>query len=224
MVRSAPPPNVSLPDVITAPLMAASVETFSTIPSSSSITDTSMTFIVLPGMSQVISAMPSASTSSLKFAIAVSPRETRLAALVRLAVEVKDANGGAIAFEFEVRARIVRALGRRARPDFKQQHLGFRAVHDAMAVRHAGFPARAVAGLQDRLATVGLDQRRLALKDVDELILLLVPMQDRCGRPWFKLREIHPELREPDRIAERGLVTARTRRLERRRIVRRTDP
>ena len=38
MVRSAPPQNVSLPEVMTAPLMAASVATFSTIAASSSIT------------------------------------------------------------------------------------------------------------------------------------------------------------------------------------------
>ena len=37
IVRSAPPQNASLPDVITAPLMAASAATFSTIPDNSSI-------------------------------------------------------------------------------------------------------------------------------------------------------------------------------------------
>ena len=66
MVRSAPPQNVSLPEVTTAPLMAASLATFSTIASSSSITFASMTFIERPGMFQVTSAMPSASTSKVK--------------------------------------------------------------------------------------------------------------------------------------------------------------
>ncbi len=67
MVRSAPPENVSLPDVITAPLMAASPATRSTIACSSSITETSSTFIDRPGMFQVTSAMPSPSVSNVKF-------------------------------------------------------------------------------------------------------------------------------------------------------------
>ena len=67
MVRSAPPQKASLPEVMTAPLMAASAATFSTMPPSSSITSMSMTFIERPAMSQVTSAMPSASTSNLKF-------------------------------------------------------------------------------------------------------------------------------------------------------------
>jgi hypothetical protein len=39
MVRSAPPPKVSLPDVTTAPLMVASAATLPTAASSSSITE-----------------------------------------------------------------------------------------------------------------------------------------------------------------------------------------
>jgi hypothetical protein len=66
MVRSAPPEKVSLPDVMTAPLMASSPATLSTILSNSSITSSVKTFIERPGMSQVTSAMPSASVSSLK--------------------------------------------------------------------------------------------------------------------------------------------------------------
>ena len=72
-VRSAPAQNVSLPEVMTAPLIAASAATFSTILPSSSITDRSMTFIDFPGMSQVMVAMPSPSTSTLKFSLAMSP-------------------------------------------------------------------------------------------------------------------------------------------------------
>ena len=67
MVRSAPAQNASLPEVSTAPLMAASVATCSTMAASSSITFASMTFIERPGMFQVTSAMPSASISKLKF-------------------------------------------------------------------------------------------------------------------------------------------------------------
>jgi hypothetical protein len=56
-----------LPEVITAPVIASSPVTASISASSSSITVRSMTFIDLPGMSQVIRAMPSASVSSVKF-------------------------------------------------------------------------------------------------------------------------------------------------------------
>jgi hypothetical protein len=68
MVMSAPPENESfLPEVSTAPLMASSPATWSMILSSSSITSSVKTFIDLSGMSQVTSAMPSASVSTVKF-------------------------------------------------------------------------------------------------------------------------------------------------------------
>ena len=66
MVRSAPPEKVSLPEVMTAPLTASSPATWSMILSSSSITSSVKTFIDLSGMSQVTSAMPSASVSTVK--------------------------------------------------------------------------------------------------------------------------------------------------------------
>src|SRR5205085_8473350 len=153
--------------------MAASVATFSTIPSSSSITDTSMTFMDLPGMSHVISAMPSPSTSNLKLDIRILLG--RLNDSVRRAVFVQDAKDRSIAFEFQIRARIVRAFVRRARADFEQEHIRVRFVHDAVAVRHACFPAGAVAGLEDSFTLI-FDQNAFALQDVDELVLLFVPM------------------------------------------------
>ncbi len=72
IVRSAPPDNASLPEVMTTPFTFASAVVSATILSRSSITLTSNTFIDLPGLSQVTSAMPSASVSTLKFFIAVS--------------------------------------------------------------------------------------------------------------------------------------------------------
>ncbi len=72
MVRSAPAQNVSLPEVMTAPLIAASPATFSMMLASSSITLRSMTFIERPGESQVTSAMPSASVSSLKWTMCMA--------------------------------------------------------------------------------------------------------------------------------------------------------
>ena len=70
MVRSAPPQKASLAEVITAPLMAASAVTFSTMESSSAITSMVMTFMERSAMSQVTSAMPSLSTSNLKLGMA----------------------------------------------------------------------------------------------------------------------------------------------------------
>ena len=62
-----PGSKIGFPEVTTAPLIAASVVTFATISSSSSITLASITFMDFPGMSQVTSAMPSASVSTRKF-------------------------------------------------------------------------------------------------------------------------------------------------------------
>src|SRR6266700_4012311 len=69
--RSAPAENASLPEVTTTPLMAGSAEVCFTIASSSVMVVSSSTFIERPGMSQVTSAMPSASVSSLKFLKAI---------------------------------------------------------------------------------------------------------------------------------------------------------
>ena len=71
IVRSAPPEKVALPEVTTAPLIAASAATLSTSPLSSSIASGVSTFIDRPGMSQVISATPSASTSKRKFCVVI---------------------------------------------------------------------------------------------------------------------------------------------------------
>src|SRR5262245_41461906 len=65
--RSAPAQNASLLEVMTTPLTAASAVVCFTISSSSRIEVSSSTFIERPGMSQVTSAMPSASVSNLKF-------------------------------------------------------------------------------------------------------------------------------------------------------------
>jgi hypothetical protein len=84
MVRSAPPENVSLPEAITQPLMASSPATVSMIRLSSSITSGVMTFMERPGMSQVASAMPSASVSRRKlvkfisFSLGPHPEEPAL--------------------------------------------------------------------------------------------------------------------------------------------------
>ena len=73
--RSAPAQNASLLEVMTTPFTAASAVVCFNISSSSVVEVSSSTFIERPGMSQVTSAMPSASVSSLKFlkAMLVAP-------------------------------------------------------------------------------------------------------------------------------------------------------
>src|SRR5215211_4942160 len=77
--RSAPAQNASLLEVMTTPLIAASAVVCLTISSSSSTDVSSSTFIERPGISQVTSAMPSASVSILKFlkAMLVAPSMSR---------------------------------------------------------------------------------------------------------------------------------------------------
>ncbi|MGX1237649.1 hypothetical protein AB7M71_010787 [Bradyrhizobium japonicum] len=67
MDRSAPAQNASLAEVMTTPFTAASAVVSLTIASSSLVEVSSSTFIERPGMSQVTSAMPSESVSTLKF-------------------------------------------------------------------------------------------------------------------------------------------------------------
>ena len=66
MVRSAPPEKLSLPEVMTQPLIAASrrdrLDDLRQLVHHLGV----MTFIERPGMSQVASAMPSASISKRK--------------------------------------------------------------------------------------------------------------------------------------------------------------
>ena len=75
MERSAPAQNASFAEVMTTPFTAASAVVCFNISSSSVVEVSSSTFIERPGMSQVASAMPSASVSSLKFlkAMLVAP-------------------------------------------------------------------------------------------------------------------------------------------------------
>src|SRR6185312_10278655 len=73
--KSAPAQNASLADVMTTPFTAASSVVCFRIASSSLVEVSSSTCIERPGISQVTSAMPSASVSTLKFlkAMVVAP-------------------------------------------------------------------------------------------------------------------------------------------------------
>ena len=70
-----------------------------------------------------------------------------------------------------------------------------------------GLETRGVATLQHGRAAI-LDQHDLTLEHVNELVFGLVPVAE-CGRgAGLEAREIDPELREPDDVAERGLLSA----------------
>src|ERR1039457_6949655 len=126
IVRSAPPQKASLAEVTTAPLMAESVTTFSTMASSSAITSMVMTFIERSAMSQVTSAMPSASTSNLKFGMTL-----KLLWRIRLAVPVQIAAGFFVALHHQIDIRIMHALGFRAGADLEIDRVAAAAVDQA---------------------------------------------------------------------------------------------
>src|SRR5262245_20415245 len=192
MVRSAPPQNVSLAEVITAPLIAASVATLSTIAENSSIIFMSIRFIERPGMSQVMSAMPSASTSTLKFSYDMLGLPLGLGG-IGLAGFVREAHSGGVADHHQVDVGIMRALGRGEAADLDIDGVAARAVDQLVAVGDAGLPASAVARPQHDLAAV-LDQRDLAVDHVDELVFLLMPVPQRRAGAGLESRDVDPEL------------------------------
>src|SRR5262245_37234620 len=172
MVRSAPPQNAALPEVMTAPLIAASLVTLSTTVPSSSMASIVMTFIERSGMSHVINAIPSASTSILKLAIAGSSVPTH--ALVRLAILSGVARALFAALDHHVDVGVMRALECRARADLDKHRIAFRAIDQAMAVRHPRLPGRGIAWPKHGFALV-LTQDDFAFEYVDELVLAFVP-------------------------------------------------
>src|SRR5271168_4051168 len=108
------------------------------------------------------------------------------------------------------------AVGAIANLEIDDVLIGF--VDQVMGVAASPLEAGARAWLQRRAAGVG-DQRRLALQDVDELVLLRMRMADR-GRPArFEARDVDAEIGEPERVAERPLVAPRHPRGERLGIV-----
>src|SRR5262249_54406410 len=152
----------SFPAVTTTPLMAASVATLSTSAPSSSITLELMTFIERPGISQVTSAIPSASTSVLKFAIAGSSPHFGIA-LVRLAVLPGVPSTFFVGYDHHVDIGIMCALRCGARPDLDEDRIAVRAINQTVAIRHAGLPGRCLARLEHGLPAV-FAQHHFALK------------------------------------------------------------
>src|SRR3981081_4125792 len=201
MVRSAPTQNVSLSEVMTAPLIAASFAIVSTIAESSSITFKSIPFIARPGASQLTSAMPSASVSSLKLAMALRLLRVRLARPVRKTKTVL------VLLAAQIDIGIVRALLLGARAHLGIGRVARGLVGGVMAVGDAGLEPRRVARSQHRRAAI-LDQRDLPLEHIDELVLGLVPMAQRRRSARLEPRQIDAELHEPRDVAERRLLAA----------------
>src|SRR5258705_8118628 len=167
MVRSAPKQNASLSEVMTAPVIAASFVIVSTTAESSSTSFKSITFIAGPGASQLTSAMPSASVSSLKLAMALRLLRVRLARPVRKTKTVL------VLLADEIDIGIVRALVLGARADLEIERVARGLVDEVMAVGDTGLEPRRVARSQHRRAAI-LDQRDLPLEHIDELVFGLV--------------------------------------------------
>src|SRR6187401_647529 len=88
-----------------------------------------------------------------------------------------------------------------------------------MAIAGAFPKSRALARPQHRLAAV-FDERDLPVENVDELVLVAVPVA--LARPAARRQghEIHAEVAKAARVAQTLPRARRTRRLERRRIIR----
>src|SRR5262249_5442558 len=96
----------------------------------------------------------------------------------------------------------MRALTLGARADLEVDRVTLRPIDEMMTVSDPSLKTRGVARLQHGRAAV-LDQHDLALEHVDELVFGLVPVAQRGGGAGLEAREIDPELREPDGVAER---------------------
>src|SRR6185312_4985735 len=201
-VRSAPAQNVALAEVTTAPLMAASATTFSTSAASSSMTSTLMTFIERPAMSQVSSAMPSASTSKVKLLMCAVPSPS-----IRCAVSVQIAAALFVAFHDQIDVGIMHALGPCACADFEIDRDAVGTIEQPVRVAAAGLESRGVAGLEHDLDAV-LRQHQFTFQYINEFVFLLMPVPQRGSRTRVDARNVDAELREAHGIADCLFVTA----------------
>src|ERR1700738_5564401 len=96
-------------------------------------------------------------------------------------------------------------LGTRA--DLKIYRVALRLIDAMMSVGDPSLEPRGVAPRQPGRAAI-LDQHDPTLEHINELVFGLVPVAECRGGAGLKAREIDPELREPDDVAERGLLSA----------------
>ena len=113
---------------------------------------------------------------------------------------------------------IGRAVAGRAVADFKISGVGAGAIDQMMSVSLAGHETRAHARGQQLLAAIG-HQYQFTADDVNEFVLLQVPVAQRGRTPRFDRGQIDAEVFQPERIAQPLLEAARYRRLEWRGIV-----
>src|SRR5215471_10220781 len=101
----------------------------------------------------------------------------------------------------------MRALTLCARADLEVDRVALRPIYEMMTVSDPSLETRGIARLQHGRAAI-LDQHDLTLEHVNELVFGLVPVAQRGGGAGLEAREVDPELREPDDVAERGLLSA----------------
>src|SRR5690606_36534619 len=92
-------------------------------------------------------------------------------------------------------------LGRCTRADLQEHRIALRAVLQVMAVGHAGLETNAVPRAKDFLAGVR-HEHDLAFEDVDEFVLMRVPMPLTGPGPRSQTHQVHPELRKARRVPE----------------------
>src|SRR5262245_20725236 len=205
IVRSAPPQKASLPEVTTTPLMAVSAATLSTSAPNSSITPVLMTFMERPAMSQVTSAIPSASTSILKFAIAdsCSPAhdhfETgptfRCSCLKRFAIFPRVTCAFFVTHHHHIDLGIMRTLGRGTRTDFDKDRITIRTIDQTVSDGNSRLPGGRIPRLEHDVASI-LPQHHLSLEHVDEFVLALMPVALRGRGARLERADVDAELRE----------------------------
>jgi hypothetical protein len=96
---------------------------------------------------------------------------------------------------------IHRAVTCDAGAHFQQHYIAGAAVDQVVAVFVTGLEAGTIAGFQDFLAGVG-DQYRFARQDIDEFILLEVPMPLAGPGAGWQAQKIDAELGQPRGIAQ----------------------
>src|SRR5579862_12615 len=111
-----------------------------------------------------------------------------------------------VALHDEIHIGILHSLTLGARADFEVDRVVVSAIDKTMSDATAGFEAAGVPRLEDRLAIV-LVQDQLALKHINELILVLMGVAQRGSRAWFDARDVDAELSQPGGIADALLLT-----------------
>src|SRR6185437_15255694 len=151
------------------------------------------------GRAAVMAIAAAIFTNSRRFNIASKYGVCRRAS-VGAAVFVGEAHLAVDHRHGEIVIGIDHNLARRAVADFEINHLARTAIHELVRVPAAGAETGAVAGLHRGFAGIG-DQYRLALDDIDELVLLGVMMADRRHRARRQMCQIDAEILETERLA-----------------------